>query len=1376
MMERLLKFWIVTFTCLVSVTAWAQPLTREHIPDPLRSWSEWVLFGQAERHCPFMFSDPKVRYCAWPGRMQLSINEKGGNFVQFWGVYAPSWATLPGDRNRWPQSVKVEGQLVPVIEHAGKPSVYLPTGKIRVEGQFVWDGVPRSLQVPIEIGTVELTLNGDVIRFPDVDRSGQLWLSNRDDFTKEKLQEDKLEVQVFRRIVDEVPTEMITRLVLVVAGTHREVVLGKALLDGAIPIALRSDLPARLEPDGRIRVQVRPGSWTLELSTRFLRDAMDLPLHQVSKPWSDFEVWAFEARNHIRLVEVQGVQVIDPRQSNLPSDWQHLPAYLMRPGDRMAFKVVRRGDTEPEPDRLTLKRDLWLDFEGSGYTVRDQIKGIKTAGKRLEADPSLLVGRVVVDGRSQLVTSLPGSNQPGIEVRRGQLDVQVESRIEGSVDEIPAVGWRHDFQHVSARLHLPPGWDLWGTWGVDSAPDAWLQRWTLLDLFLLLVMSVAVAKLWRWSVGFLALVTFALVWQQPQAPQTEWFHLIIATALLRALPAGRVRTWVAWYRVAAVVLLVLVLVPFAVTEVRSGLYPQLAITANDFSTVENFDSKVVRQNALAEESTLSSVSFGADLSAASKIINQPSPINDLQLTTIDPKAKLQTGPGLPSWNWRTLTVDWNGPVTKDQQMGVILIGPEGTLLLSFVRVVLIASLFAFALGWRPRLRRGSRAVASLFLIFTISGVLTPDESYAQIPPQPILDELKAKLSVPSVCLPRCAEISRLRVQISNTQLVLQMEIHAAEDNVAIPVPGEIRGWNPSHAMIDGTEVKAFRRSTDGVLLIKLDRGVHKVDLVGSVPPLNGFQITLHLLPRWAEVVAKGWNVDGVQDNLAQAQLSFTRAVTNREADHLAPYATNDVLPMFVTVQRTLELGLDWHVVTRVTRVAPPVGPIVLEVPLLVGEAVTQDDVHTRNQRVLVNMANDQREFTWRSHLDKTAMITLVAPDTASWTEVWRLAATTHWHVKTSGLAMIHHQDPAGSWLPIWQPWPGESISLQIVKPSPVAGQTMTVTESRLAVRPGKRATDAHMQFKMRSSHGGQHGIQLPPGATLQGVAMNGVAQPVRAENGHVIVPVLPGEHEMAIDWRSEGGVEWNMQTPPVDLGLPSVNHFLNVAMPSDRWILMMWGPRLGPAVLIWGVLIIVTLVAIVLGRLGHVPVSTIQWWLLGIGLTQTTVLGSVIVVAWFLVLGWREKGISVPGLRTFNWIQIGITVLTLCAFAILLGAVQNGLLGQPDMQIAGNGSSAHSLNWYTDRVSAPIPQAIVFSVPMVVYRILMLAWALWLALALVAWLRWGWACFAVGGLWRLPDNNVANSGKGERQHPWWRWRSSSNNPKPPPVQTTSSER
>jgi hypothetical protein len=51
----------------------------------------------------------------------------------------------------------------------------------------------------------------------------------------------------------------------------------------------------------------------------------------------------------------------------------------------------------------------------------------------------------------------------------------------------------------------------------------------------------------------------------------------------------------------------------------------------------------------------------------------------------------------------------------------------------------------------------------------------------------------------------------------------------------------------------------------------------------------------------------------------------------------------------------------------------------------------------------------------------------------------------------------------------------------------------------------------------------------------------------------------------------------------------------------------------------------------------------------------------------------------------------------------------------------------------------------VFSLPILAYRALMLLWALWLSLALLQWLRWGWECFSSGNLWRpLPRRKGKN--------------------------------
>jgi hypothetical protein len=296
---------------------------------------------------------------------------------------------------------------------------------------------------------------------------------------------------------------------------------------------------------------------------------------------------------------------------------------------------------------------------------------------------------------------------------------------------------------------------------------------------------------------------------------------------------------------------------------------------------------------------------------------------------------------------------------------------------------------------------------------------------------------------------------------------------------------------------------------------------------------------------------------------------------------------------------------------------------------------------------------------------------------------------------------------------------------------------MTLDRSVLAVVPGIRATDVSLTLRLRSSQGGQHAVTLPPEATLLQVAIDGATLPVRAEGRRVTFPVVPGTQAVRIDWREPLGIGLRFGTPEVDAGLPGVNGNVHLQVPRERWILFAGGPRLGPAVLFWGVVVVLAAVAAALARFAPAPLGFASWFLLGLGLTQSSLATSALIAGWFVVLAARRRYGERLGPAAFDGLQILIVLWTLAAFGGILDAVQHGLLGYPDMQIAGNGSSAQQLNWYQDRTAAVLPTGWVISVPVLAYRLLMLAWALWLAAALLRWIRWGWEAFSSGGgYWR----------------------------------------
>jgi hypothetical protein len=373
--------------------------------------------------------------------------------------------------------------------------------------------------------------------------------------------------------------------------------------------------------------------------------------------------------------------------------------------------------------------------------------------------------------------------------------------------------------------------------------------------------------------------------------------------------------------------------------------------------------------------------------------------------------------------------------------------------------------------------------------------------------------------------------------------------------------------------------------------------------------------------------------------------------------------------------------------------------------------------------------------SWTSVLETNSPISLVAPKSAGWFEVWRLDVSPVWHVALTGIPVVHQQDASGAKLPEWRPWPGEAVKVEVLRPEGVQGQTLTIDQSSLAVSPGVRASEVVFTANLRSSRGGLHTFELPDGAELGTVTINGAQQPIRQEGNTVAIPLVPGSLNVVLAWRQNDGLQTAWTTPKFDLKVPAVNAELSVRLPLERWVLFVTGPRMGPAVLFWSFLLVLLLVSGGLGRLKATPLKTVQWVLLAIGLSQAPIPAIAFVFGWLLLLGWRAR---TPDLAVtwFNLRQLLVVGVTFIALIIIAVSIYEGLLGRPEMQLEGNGSTVSNLRWFADRTDGAFPRAWVLSVPMLVYRLAMLAWSLWMAFALLQWLKWGWEAFSAGGLWR----------------------------------------
>ena len=1356
-MSRLVKLLLMALLLPVAGQT-ADPF----VPDELQGWQEWVLDGKEYRRCPFYFDRSATNeaefVCAWPGTLELAVDTDSGQFTQRWRVYTDEqWVPVPGDVSYWPNRVTSNGRSIEVVLKDGIPSVLVDAGSYLLAGRFEWDERPGVLRIPPQSGLVSLSVNGNPVARPEF-TGGGVFLGERKRDTESP---DSVTTDVYRLVADDVPTRLTTNLRINVSGGVREELFGPLLPEGFAPLAINSQLPARLEPDGKLRVQVRPGQWEISISARGpdVLDGVTLPAADANLPSG--EIWSYRSNDRLRVTAAEGLPPVDPQQVQVPGRWQQLPAFRIEAGQTLQITERSRGIVAAEND-LYLRRAMWLDFSGDGFLVNDSVGGTMRTGWRLDMTLPFALLSATEGGENLLITNGEEDGQTGVELRRNAVDLGAIGRAD-TRERMPVTGWGARFSNVSAVLHLPPGHKLLAALGADKAPGSWVSRWQLLDFFLVLIITIAAWRLFGRSAGLIALAALVLSFHELNAPVWLWLNLLVAIALLRVAPAGRLRQSVRIYQAASAVLLVIALVPFIASQLRMAIYPQLE-PQYGVGYAATPATVPLRADRMSKSGVAGSMDSEADeFVLAERPARRVAPGVAMSLEEVAvsasklplsyaryaPNAIVQAGPGIPSWRWNSYRLDWSGPVDADQSLRLVILPRWAVTVLRFLAVlallqftgVLAAEILQRQFGMPAGLMRGASKAGGFFfvgllMLLMAAGPTAEAQAVNSTPHPDLLRELQTRLLQPPTCAPRCAELVAAEVDVGPDEVSMNLIVHTLAD-VAVPLPGSDQGWRPGAILLDGSAASQVIRGYDSSLWVRLDAGRHSIRLRGPMPAVDSLEIPFPAPPRFIEVDRDGWFIAGIKDRrLLSGSLQLTRLQTDSDGESAVRWESSR-FPTFVRIERSIDLDLDWRVTTTVHRIAPVQGALTLDVPLLDGESVLSEGLTVTEGSLLVSMAPDQRVVSWRSSLPRVSSLALEAIAGAPWQEVWRVGVGSIWHADFAGVQESESGSGAGDVrVAEFYPRGGESLTIAATRPEASEGSTLAFDSVDLNVEHGNRSSSATMQLRYRSTSGAQHVLQLPDDAEVTQVLIDGAVEPLRADGGELTVPILPGEHDIQISWRNDNEVGARTLTPNVDVGAPASNIALHLQLPGNRWLLATNGPRLGPAVLYWSELAVLLLFAIILGAIDLTPLKTRHWLLLGLGFSTFSwpVLGVVIV--WLLACGARNKWRIDLSWWRFDALQIGIAAITVIALISIVVSLPMGLLGTPDMQVTGNGSYGNTLSWFADRSDSALPSAVAWSVPMWIYKTLILAWALWLSFALLRWLPWVWQCFSSQGLWR----------------------------------------
>ena len=1329
LIHRTLRQLLYFATVCTGLTLAAQDV---YVPSELEDWKDWVLADHPNIYCPINDTSRQRLPCVWISELQVELTSGINARIDFrirGQANADSHVELPSSDKR-PVSVQLNGSPANVGVFQDSSRVFVSSGEFTITGHISLDSVPRSLSIPRSAAIVRLSIDGEDVAVPRIE-NGNLWLQAQVLVEESK---NALRLDVFRRVRDDIPQILDTRIRLSVDGENRVETLGKPNFEGFRAISVNADVPVQVTKDGTFLVQVSRGvSW---VSVRAVSERVLSEFTPTSRGayWPMSETWVYIARTQHRTADVEGVNPVDPTLVDSP--FGSAPTYEVPLGSTLRLVNEQRGNPNPKPALFNLSREIWLGFDGSSIVASDEIVADVQSETRIEADYEL--GAVRVDGANRLVTYIgdEADYETGITLHPSERRVESVSILESRSD-ISANGWLVDADSLNINLNVPPGWKLLWTSGVDRVDESWLSSWwNLWDIFISVLIVVVLYRVGGIPVAVVVSIAILLGYQEHTAPAIGWLLLGLVLLVERQINsdvARRVTQIVYWTLLVPVAVISIYV---AANNLRQAVYPQLdtaigselihtEIASNDeeilyrSSTIrrENFDLQSPIELADRSRSkTRSDEALEEEIVVSGSFVDEP--------LSQQPIVAVQTGPGRPTWEWHKVALEWTGPVSKDQRIDFTFLPPPATrivfvliaVLHLLMLLILVMARIRDQIDLPPRFRR----VLSLLLL----GAVTTSAN-ASFPDAELLEELENRLTELPECVPGCASLERATLSMSDEN-ALQIELTLlAGAKVAVPLPKVTPRTSLLAVSQDGLRQPLFHDSS-GRTYVEVDEGQSQVSMRFNVRGLDDLVVDFPLKAAQISKDVCCWRVaESVESNQQ-------RIVLNRQKDDADDVSLTSSTYEFerpLVVERILDLQHEPTVRTTVRVSGIRDENLSMEIPLLTGETVLDDHITVRNSNVVVVFDPNVNVITWRSSILLEDELVISAPAYTERTEQWYVRGSDFWRFEGDGVTPSQSERNATVYLPRQ----GETLTLKLTKPTPVPGNTLTVKNVDLSSTVGSRASTHTATFRIESSVADTFGIELPSGSLLEGMTIDGRDQPL-STGPLVNFPITHGEHLYGVRWRMEEAIWLLYETPDLAMSESARNVSHSVQLAKNRWILFLGGPALGSAVLFWGVVIVTVLVGLTLTYLPRFPLTKLDAILVAVGATLANIWALLFVALWTLSIWWRARTkLDDLPLYAFRLIQIALGLLTLIGLLALLFTVLSALQTPPDMYITTSSIlsdrttfsplDAHLLRWFADESSVELPTAWVFSLPFWVYQLTMLAWSLWLVFALIKWVR-----------------------------------------------------
>ena len=479
----------------------------------------------------------------------------------------------------------------------------------------------------------------------------------------------------------------------------------------------------------------------------------------------------------------------------------------------------------------------------------------------------------------------------------------------------------------------------------------------------------------------------------------------------------------------------------------------------------------------------------------------------------DPEATVQTGPGVPTWRWRSWQLELVGPRRQARTRRAVS-DPAAArtaccrcCACSCSALLIVVLLRSATPGPRqarreragsgrpqPAPRRRWRRARHASLLALLRS--PPARSGARrLPDQALLDQLRARLTKPRRVPPRLRVDRRAALDVGARELRLTSRVHARRPtSVRAARPG--RELGAGERALDGRTDAPLVLRHDGFLHVRVEPGVHVIELrwaaaaapTRSRSPCPTSRTARACAPRASRSTACA-RTAGRAGAAAQPPARGRQRKRRSRAAALPP-----LLAARAPASSSARAG---SVHNRLARVSPPGTPdpraraaAARRVGHRLGARGGRRRAAGRRSAATTPRSSGARALADRA----TSSSSSPRPDSRAASAGASLCGPI-WHCDTRGLTPFAQRATTAVYEPSFAPWPGERARARVSRGrSPRRVSRSRSTRARLDVTPGVRMRKAELQLRPAHAAAARaETLELPKGARVQQQTIDGAA-------------------------------------------------------------------------------------------------------------------------------------------------------------------------------------------------------------------------------------------------------------------------------------------